>query len=171
MRERSWRVIVGKPHLKNAIEADSLNMNAGNQSLHFVPTVAVAGGQSRSAGKIIVGVILIGAALVLAPMTGGFSAGMAAYAIGGSTMGLTFGNIVMLGASMILAGASALMTQGPNDGASPEDKARPDDRPSFIFNGIVNNTQQGSPVPLVYGEHLVGSIVVNASINSEDIYL
>ena len=49
------------------------------------------------------------------------------------------------------------------------DRAAPDDRPSFLFNGVTNNSQQGGPVPLVFGTHLVGSVVINAGLNAEDI--
>lgn len=54
---------------------------------------------------------------------------------------------------------------------SPTDTAseRPDERPSFLYNGAVNITEQGYPVPLVYGIHTTGSIVVSAGVTVEQI--
>jgi predicted phage tail protein len=54
-------------------------------------------------------------------------------------------------------------------GQQATDLAPQQDRPSFLFNGVTNNTQQGGPVPIVMGLHLVGSVVVSASLNAEDI--
>lgn len=42
-------------------------------------------------------------------------------------------------------------------------------KPSFLYNGVVNTVEQGVPVPLVYGEHLVGSIVISASVSLQDV--
>lgn len=42
-------------------------------------------------------------------------------------------------------------------------------KPSFIFNGAVNVIEQGGPVPLVYGRHLAGSVVISAGINTEQL--
>src|SRR5207248_1774932 len=82
--------------------------------------------------------------------------------------GLTYGSVILLGASMILSGVAGLLAQPPTPDA-PTDMAAPADRPSFLFNGVTNNSQQGGPVPLVFGTHLTGSVVVNAGLNAEDI--
>ena len=36
--------------------------------------------------------------------------------------------------------------------------------PSYLFNGAVNTTAQGHPVPIGYGRLIVGSAVISASI-------
>ena len=43
------------------------------------------------------------------------------------------------------------------------------DTPSFIFNGPVNVTSQGGPVPVAYGTCLVGSTVIAADLKTIDI--
>lgn len=45
---------------------------------------------------------------------------------------------------------------------------RPENGASYNFNGPVNTTAQGNPVPLGYGKKIVGSAVVSAGIYSED---
>jgi predicted phage tail protein len=164
IREGMWRVVVGPPRIRNAIGPDYLNMNAGRQPIHLVPATRPRGGGSgKGIGAIIVGVVLIGAAIVA---TGGLGAAFATPLIG--TMGLSYGSVILLGASMILGGVSALLSQSPTPDAAT-DMAAPADRPSFLFNGVTNNSQQGGPVPLVFGTHLAGSVVVNAGLNAEDI--
>lgn len=44
----------------------------------------------------------------------------------------------------------------------------PNNRPSYSFNGAVNTSVQGNPVPLLYGRMIVGSAVISAGIYSED---
>jgi len=77
-----------------------------------------------------------------------------------------------MGLSMVMGGISGLLTPHPQ--AQPGQQAtdlapRPEDRPSFFFQGVTNNSQQGGPVPLVFGTHLVGSVVVGGSLNTQDI--
>lgn len=164
IRRGMWRVVVGPPHLRNAIGVDQLTMNAGSQPIHLVPATRPAGGgDGKSIGMIIVGVVLIGAAMVL---TGGAAAAFATPLI--ASMGISYGSVILLGASMILGGVSALLTQPPPS-AEATDFAAPEDRPSFLFNGVVNNSQQGGPVPLVFGRHMSGSVVVMAGLNAEDV--
>ncbi|MCS6474475.1 tail assembly protein, partial [Burkholderia thailandensis] len=43
-----------------------------------------------------------------------------------------------------------------------------DNGTSYYFNGPVNSAAQGEPLPLVYGEMIVGSKVVSSGIYTED---
>lgn len=159
IREGLWRVVVGPPRLRYAVAAEHLLMNAGQQPIHLVPATPPRGGGSGKAfGAIIVGVLLIGAAIAF-PATIGAAAAL---------VGMTQGSVVLLGASMVLTGMMGLLAQPPQPDQAT-DQARPDDRPSFLFNGVTNNSQQGGPVPLIFGTHLTGSVVVNAGLNAEDI--
>jgi predicted phage tail protein len=45
---------------------------------------------------------------------------------------------------------------------------KPEERPSFIFDGPVNTINQGGPVPLVYGHVIVGSTLVSSSLEVTD---
>jgi predicted phage tail protein len=103
--------------------------------------------------------------MVFAPIAAvGFGAAMATTAV----MGITYGAIATLGVSMVLGGVASLLAQPPSPNAATS-QAAPGNQPSFLFNGVTNNSQQGGPVPLVFGTHLVGSVVVNAGLNAEDI--
>jgi predicted phage tail protein len=178
LRRGYWRMIVGPPHLANAIELQQLNMRAGSQPLHLVPATAAAGG-GGGIGKAVAGVALIGASIVTAGLAA--PAGFAAFgtlagagaALGTSTgvLGLTYGSLALAGASMVLGGISSLLTQPPQQTQTTQatSMATPGNQPSFLFNGVTNNSQQGGPVPLVFGTHLVGSVVASAGLVAEDI--
>lgn len=57
--------------------------------------------------------------------------------------------------------------QSAND--SYADREKPEERPSFLFDGPTNTSTQGLPVPLVYGRMRAGSMVVSSGIAAEDI--
>jgi predicted phage tail protein len=166
----NWRVIVGKPHIKYSIDQYCMGMN-GTLPIHIVPSTQPHGGGGM--GKIFAGIALIGFSVITAGLgaaaAGGFFAAMGATAsVAGIGLGVTYGTIALMGAGLLLGGISMMMATPPQSD-SPTDQAGPTDRPSFLFNGVTNNSQQGGPVPLVLGKHLVGSVVVSAGLNSEDI--
>jgi hypothetical protein len=68
-----------------------------------------------------------------------------------------------VGASLVLGGVAQLLTPTTKLEADTNDP-----RKSFSFSGIQNVARQGVPVPIVYGECLVGSIVISAGINTEE---
>ena len=44
-----------------------------------------------------------------------------------------------------------------------------DPRLSFNFSGIQNTSRAGVPVPVIYGETMVGSVVISAAIENEQV--
>jgi predicted phage tail protein len=179
LRQGYWRIIVGPPHLQHAVPLAAGNMNMGKQPLHLVPATPPAGDDTgKVVGTIVVGIALVGAAFALAPAAaagaGFLGANLAAdvgVAAGIGAIGMSAGSLALMGVSLAAAGVAALLTQHPKQQAGEQatDQARPEDRPSFLFNGVTNNSQEGGPVPLVIGTHLVGSIVVSAGLKAEDI--
>lgn len=65
-----------------------------------------------------------------------------------------------------LAGGVASLLSPQAQGLSSEDA--PENRASYAFNGPVNTSAQGNPVPPLYGELIVGSAVISAGIYAED---
>jgi predicted phage tail protein len=66
----------------------------------------------------------------------------------------------LLGVSLVLGGVAQLLTPTPKIS-----KDEGDPRKSFSFSGIQNVSRAGVPVPVVYGETLVGSVVISAGID------
>ena len=152
MSDQHYRVSVGTYDL----DLEELHHPAGAAPISFVPVVAGAGG----AGRILIGIALIAAAFIPGF---GFAAAAAATATTAATAaGFTaIGSILFsLGASLVLGGVAQLLTPTPK---ISQDEADP--RKSFSFSGIQNTSRAGVPVPVVYGETLVGSVVISAGID------
>jgi predicted phage tail protein len=146
MSDQHYRVSVGTYDL----ELEELHHPAGAAPISFVPVVAGAG----AVGRIIAGVALIVlASLVTFGTVGGI---FAAGALNAAVFGL--------GASLVLGGVAQLLTPTPKvpQGADKQD----DPRKSYSFSGIQNTSRAGTPVPIVYGETVVGSVVISAGIDT-----
>jgi len=152
MNDQHYRVSIGTYDLL----AEELHDPAGQAPISFVPVVAGAG----AAGRILIGIALIAAAFIPGF---GFAAATAATATAAATSaGFTaLGSILFsLGATLVLGGVAQLLTPTPSTSTDEGDP-----RKSFSFSGIQNVSRAGVPVPVVYGETLVGSVVVSAGID------
>jgi predicted phage tail protein len=69
--------------------------------------------------------------------------------------------LVGLGIGAIAGGISQLLAPTPKMNTADEG----DPRKSFSFSGIQNTSRAGTAVPVVYGETIVGSVVVSAGID------
>lgn len=152
MADQHYRVSVGQYD----ISADELHDPAGQQQIKIVPVLAGAG----AVGRIIAGVALV--ALAFISFGAGAFAGLGAAGAFGSTV------LFSVGASLVLGGVAQLLTPVPQVIApgSSGNETQKDPRKSYSFSGIQNTSRQGLPVPIVYGETLVGSVVISASIDT-----
>lgn len=132
---------------KETLTEDMLTMNFPTGDFHFIPVVS-GSGSGKGIFGIIAGVILIAVAW-WNPL--GWAAGIT------SIMG-------SVGASLVLTGVSALLTPTPS---SPKNKDE-EKQKSFLFSGQPLATEQGVPVPIIYGEYTVGAIIVSGGIVTED---
>jgi predicted phage tail protein len=142
MSDQHYRVSIGTYD----IDLEELHHPAGAAPISFVPVVAGAG----AVGRILIGVALIAASIFIPGST----------AIFGTTFGKISLGVGLFGASLVLGGIAQLLTPTPkisNDEGDP--------RKSFSFSGIQNTSRAGVPVPVVYGETLVGSVVISAGID------
>ena len=126
-------------------------MGSANE-LHILPAVEGAG---DGLGQVLVGAALIGASFFIP------GAGALGYGV------ITQGAVAGLGASMALGGIASMLSPSPKAGNYSE-RESPDERPSFLFDGPVNTSTQGLPVPVIYGRVRTGSVVVSAGINIEE---
>ena len=143
MNDQHYRVSIGTYDL----DLEELHHPAGAAPISFVPVVSGAG----AVGRIIAGIALVAFSLLL-PGVGAV--------IGGALMT----KIGLLGAALIIGGVAQLLTPTPTvpQGADTQD----DPRKSYSFSGIQNTSRQGVPVPIVYGETVVGSVVISAGIDT-----
>jgi predicted phage tail protein len=139
MADQHYRVSVGSYDLV----ADELHDPAGQQEIKIVPVMTGAG----AVGRIIAGIALVAVGL--------FVPGIGA-------LGVQL--LVGVGASLVLGGAAQLLTPTSKIPTGPDTQNDP--RKSYSFSGIQNTSRQGTPVPIVYGETIVGSVVISAGIDT-----
>lgn len=132
--------------------AEELLLSLNNEDI--IITEVPAG--SKSGGQKILAAIAIIAVLVI---TGGTGAGgyFAAFKAGTLTGFQLTATLVAV--NLAIGGITQLLAPGPEtDEATPE---------SYLFNGPTNNVAQGLPVPVAYGELIVGGAPISFSYNGQ----
>ena len=150
MADQHYRVSVGTYDLTE----DELGHPVGTQEIKIIPVVAGAG----VTGRIIAGVALIALS----------------FAVGAGALGVAIaknlGAIAVaqgIGVTLVLGGVAQLLTPTPS---IPKGVDSPNDpRKNYSFSSIQNTSRQGTPVPVVYGETIVGSVVVSAGIDIDQV--
>jgi predicted phage tail protein len=161
MADQRYCVRVGN----RTLEAEQLHEPAGSSDITIVPVIGGAG----AVGRVIAGVALVAAA----------------FAIGQPWLGpMAFSMITGIGASLALGGVAQLLTPVPRmagpgvaiggsglmSGSANSAKAEDNDpRKNYSFSGIQNNSRAGLPVPIGFGEVIVGSIVISQSIDVDQV--
>jgi hypothetical protein len=176
MAQQHYRVVV------NSLESDYDELHHPVGELGSVQIIPVVGGAGGGAGKILAGVGLIAAAIVLGPLAGGFlglGLGVGGGAVTGAIGGVAASLIGSVGVALALGGVAQLLSPTPqigqigpanmgNFGSTTRDSEL-DPQKSYSFSGIQNTSAQGSPVPLIYGETFVGSVVISAGIDIDQL--
>lgn len=173
MAQYDYRVLVGSYN----IGEDEINHPVGQNVIRIIPVVA--GGITwkqvfgSGVGKVIVGALLIGAAF----FTGGASIGLLGLAAPVAVSSVLAG----IGISMALGGVSQMLTPVPRiappsigngtatSSPSTMRETEMDPQKSYSFSGIQNTSVQGTPVPIIYGETIVGSVVISANISTLEV--
>ena len=150
MGDRHYKVLVGNWEIKE----EEIHYPNGQEDIKIVPIVGGEGG--RGLGRFLVGAVLIGVAI--------------ANPFGTAAIGTFGGEIAIsqivgtIGASLAFQGLAQMLTPVPEIKEQEQDP-----RLSFNFSGIQNTSRAGVPVPVIYGETMVGSVVISASIENEQV--
>jgi predicted phage tail protein len=159
MADQHYRVSVGD----RAIDSEELHEPAGRSDIAIVPVIGGAG----AVGRIVAGVALVAAAFVIGqPWLGPYA----------------FSLITGVGASLALGGVAQLLTPVPriagpgataiSGAGASANAAKADDndpRKNYSFSGIQNTSRAGVPVPVIFGEVIVGSVVISAAIDVDQV--
>jgi predicted phage tail protein len=155
----SYKLIRGDKRSGMSLDLDLVNtLNLGLADLHLIP-VAKGAGNSKGVVKTILGVALIGGAIFMSGGTLASPLSGLGTAVFGNTMGITWGQIAVVGLGLTLAGAATLLSKP----ASTQKDT------SYNISGPTNTGKQGEAIQLIYGECLVGSTGVSFDANIEDI--
>lgn len=152
-----------------------------NSDFHLVP-VAYGQAQGKSTGKLILSIV-VGGALLATGIGGALAAGMAsagagtAAAAGGMAaftagagaaaggiagmVGLSYGSLALMGASLLLGGISQLLSPQPQVDTSSDAPS------SFTFDKPMNVNREGTAIPLIFGKKVrVGGITIASALTS-----
>jgi predicted phage tail protein len=143
-----YRVLAGKDD-----RADDIHLPT-SKSIKIIPTVQGSGGL----GKIVLGAALIAASFYL-PGAGYFSGALSSFSVAATASSIGF--------SLLLGGVSQLLFSPPT--AKSGESERPENKPSYNFNGAVNTTGQGNALQLAYGRLRVGSQLVSAGTETANL--
>ena len=159
MANRYYKVLVDEQE----IEEQEIHFPIGQSEIKFVPEIQGAGG---NLGRVLLGGALIalsmGAFGAFAGKAVAFGSGAGGFA--GASLGAkaAFG----IGASLVLSGVSGMLFPVPK---MPEFSSEQDPRLSFSFSGTQQTSRAGTPVPVVYGEIITGSVVISGGIDTEQV--
>ena len=160
MSNRYYQVLVGD----NELDKDQIHDPVGKSEIHFVPVISGAGGSSFQ--RILIGGALIGASFLF-PGAGMFAGGSAAAKAAAAASPFMAGvgtALSAIGAGMVLNGVSEILFPLP----TPEEQ-EDDPRISFNFSGVQNTSRAGTAHPIVYGEIVCGSVVISASVDTNQV--
>jgi predicted phage tail protein len=162
MVDQHYHVSIGT----RALDAEELHEPAGGSDIAIVPVIGGAG----AAGRIVAGVALIGLSILTAGATVGLLGLAAPFAISPIIAGI--------GLSLAVGGVSQLLTPVPRmagpgaasmGGMAAKAADDNDPRKNYSFSGIQNTTRSGVPVAIQFGEIIVGSVVISAGIDVDQV--
>jgi predicted phage tail protein len=73
--------------------------------------------------------------------------------------------LIQMGAAMAFGGVAQMLAPQPK---LKDNNEKPENKPSYFFDGPVNTTGQGLPVPVLYGRLVVGSAVIYSAIKVDE---
>jgi len=155
MNPQYYQVKVGN----YAVDQDEIHHPIGQEDIHIVPVISGAG---RGFGKVLLGAALIAGAFFL-PGSLGVTGFNLTTGLSGGFLGQT---MVYLGASLAIMGVSEMLFPVPKP---PEFKSEQDPQLSYNFSGTQNTSRAGTPVPIVYGEIITGSVVISGAIDTQQV--
>ena len=170
MRDGYYKVAVGQHDLQLADSPEQLHYPlADSDVVKVIPVVSGAGG--RGVGQVLLGAALIGGAI----LSGGASLGLAGFSsnaiVGVSSASfITTGTIAAvagnIGLALALSGVAQMISPVPD---LPSDSFGGEPLENFAFQSIGNVDREGVPVPVVYGEMIVGSVVISTGLIAKQI--
>ena len=142
------------------IDKNEIDYPVGREDIHFIPMISGAG---RGMGKILLGAVLIGIAIA-APGAGfAFGSKGVGFIATGAAPNALMAAIGNIGIGLTLMGVSEMLFPVPEP---QKFNSEEDPQLSFNFSGVQNTSRAGTPVPIVYGEIITGSVVISGAIDT-----
>ena len=161
MNPKYYQVKVGN----YALSEEELHHPIGQQDIHIVPVISGAGG---GLGRTLLGAALITGAFFMPVASGAVSLKTGLFGAAGSFAKVGFLTKAMAGVGVLLtiSGVSEMLFPLPKP---DEFKSEQDPQLSFSFSGTQNTSRAGTPVPIVYGEIVTGSVVISGAVDTQQV--
>lgn len=137
-------------------EPEEMLLSLNNEDI--IITEVPAG--SKSAGSKILAAIAIITVAILLP--GSFTAALTGSSTQGALVATATVGLTMVALNLAIAGITQLLAPGPQTDEGTD--------PSYLFNGPQNTIVQGLPVPVAYGELIVGGMPISVSYTGASEY-
>jgi len=157
----AYRVTVGKQFVHNE-DVSALFLPWSDQEVFCITPVITGAG--RGAGMILAGVALVTLAIINPAVGFGLGGAMGFGAAAGAGLGATLiaaGGT--LGLALIVGGIAQIISPVPKP---PREATRLE---SNSFSAIQQTVRQGVPVPIAYGRVFVGSAVISAGLDVDQV--
>lgn len=145
------------------VSEDTLLLSLGKEDIIIteVPAGSKSGGAKLLTAAAIAALLIINPAGIFSATTlmpGGAGFGTSAVTV---STGLNVGGLALatVATSLALAGLTQLLAPGPEVDSA-------DSNEGYLFNGPVNTAKQGIPVPVAYGELLVGGAPISVNYST-----
>jgi len=160
MNPKYYQVKVGN----YAVNEEEIHHPIGQEDIHIVPVISGAGG---GLGKTLLGAALIAGAFFMPVAAGGASL-MKGLTVAGefAKVGMLTKAMAGVGVMLTISGVSEMLFPLPKP---QEFKSEQDPQLSFSFSGTQNTSRAGTPVPIVYGEIVTGSVVISGAVDTQQV--
>ena len=159
----AYRVTVGRQKIHNDDVSGLFAPWSEREVFSIAPVLIGAGGNTT---QILLGAVFIGASFLF-PGAGLFGSGMGVFGPLNpatiSTLTSIGTGLSAVGASLVLGGIANIISPVPKP---PREATRLE---SNSFSGIQQTVRQGVPVPIAYGRVFVGSAVVSAGLDVDQV--
>ena len=165
LRVGSYKTIRGELSRERAVMPGDYEMRLGSAPLHIVPVIEGAD-SSKGILTAVLGVVMIATAFATAGAS--MAAGGAMFGSGGAlatttvSLGITsmsMGQLALLGGSLLFGGISQLLAPAPEVGSRDAKQGV-----SYLFDGPVNRTGQGSTLGVIIGDWECAGVRVSGSV-------
>jgi len=161
----AYRVTVGKQKIH---EQDVSGMFLPWSECEVFSISPVMTGAGRGAGMFLLGAALVATAII-APGVGFFAGGSLGFSVVAGATGFAAGLAAAagtIGIGLMLTGVAQMLSPVPKPPGIGE---APTQLESNSFSGVLNTVRQGVPVPIAYGRVFVGSAVVSAGLDVDQV--
>ena len=154
-RDEKYFVVCGEVKEENALDDQTIFMNFHKGDFYISPEIGGSKSMFGAIATAVLGAVLMVVSIWVPP------AGALGYGL------LTKGFVFAVGLSLFASGILGAISPPAKIGDYGE-REDAEAREGYLFDGPTNTTEQGGPVPLLYGRVLAGSILISSALDVED---